>query len=134
GLLETDGQVGADPGVAVQHPAQGYAGDPEPGGGLADAETEVGQDVLAQDLTGVDRVLHRHWSSFPSLVVVLVVDEFDVGVDEPERHAPVAVDPDRVVPGKVAFESVGSKGRDGQVFSALCDVQGGEDAKQLGDV
>ena len=90
GRLETDGQVGADPGVAVQHPAQGHAGDPEPRGGLADAEAEVGPDVLAQDLTRGGRGSSSSWSfSFPSLVVVLVVDKFAVGVDEPERHSPV---------------------------------------------
>lgn len=65
-------------------------------------------------------------------MVVLIVDEFDVGVEEPERYAPVPVDPDRVVPGKVAFEPVGAKGRDGQVVGALGDVEGGEDAQELG--
>ena len=33
---------------------------PEPRGGLADTEAKVGQHVLAQDLAGMDGVLHRH--------------------------------------------------------------------------
>ena len=42
-----------------------------------------------------------------SLVVILIVDQFDIRFDEPECDPVVSVHPDRVVPGQVAFESVG---------------------------
>ena len=67
-------------------------------------------------------------------MVVLIVDELDVGVDEPKCHAPVAVDPDRVVPGQVAFEPMGPKRRDGQILNVVGYVEGGQDAQQLGDL
>ena len=67
-------------------------------------------------------------------VVVLIVDEFDVALNEAERHSPVAVHPDRPVPGQVPFEGVGPKRRDREVVGGLCHVQQRQDAKQLGDV
>jgi hypothetical protein len=54
-----------------------------------------------------------------SSVVVLVVDQLDVGLDEPERDPPVAVDPDRPVVGKVTLEWVRSKRRDREIPIAV---------------
>ena len=59
-LLQTDGEVGADPGVSVQDPAQRDPRDAQAGSRLTDPEPEIGQDVLTQDLARVHRRLHRH--------------------------------------------------------------------------
>jgi hypothetical protein len=103
GLFEPYGQVRAHPGVAVKHPAQRHPRDAQPRGGLTDAQPEVGQDVLAQDLAGVRRSLSSPCPA-PPPVVVLVVDELDVAIHESERDPPVLVHPDRPVAGEVAAQ------------------------------
>src|SRR5215216_1418020 len=67
-------------------------------------------------------------------VVVLVVDQLDVGLVESERDPPVATDPDRPVAGKVTLERVCSKRRDREVVRALRHVEEREDAQQLRDM
>ena len=67
-------------------------------------------------------------------VVVLVVDQLDVGLVKSERDPPVAADPDRPVAGKVTLERVYSKRRDRKVVRALRHVEKREDAQQLRDV
>ncbi|KGN30852.1 hypothetical protein N802_05510 [Knoellia sinensis KCTC 19936] len=41
----------------MQHAAQRHARDAEPRGGLADAQADLGEHVLAQDLARVDGVV-----------------------------------------------------------------------------
>ena len=74
-------------------------------------------------------MLSTSWS-----VVVLIVDEFDVAVEETERDSPVAVHPDRPVPGQVPFEGVGPKRRDREVVGGLRHVKQRQDTQPLGDV
>jgi hypothetical protein len=48
GLFEADSEVGADPGMTVQHAAQRHTRDAETWGGLADAEANLNEHVLAE--------------------------------------------------------------------------------------
>lgn len=97
--LEAQRHRRADAGTTVQQCGQSLPGDAEALGDLTDRYS-LGE-ILAENLTGVRRVVHVAHESCLS-VVVQIVDEFDVLPNESENHAPVAVDRDRVEPLELA--------------------------------
>jgi acetylornithine deacetylase/succinyl-diaminopimelate desuccinylase-like protein len=91
-LLQTDGEVGADPGVSVQDPAQRDPRDAQAGSRLTDPEPEIGQDVLTLEsdpgrvsvvvrIPGADRergalCIHGHLDVVPANAADWSVDPF----------------------------------------------------------
>jgi hypothetical protein len=83
--LEAQGHRCADAGTTVQQRGKSLPGNAEALGDLTDRYS-LGE-ILAEDLTGVRRVVHVAHGSCLS-VVVQVIDEFDFLPNESENHAP----------------------------------------------
>jgi len=86
--LEAQRHRCADAGTPVQQRGKSLPGDAEALRDLTDRYA-LGE-ILAENLTGVRRVVHVAHGSCLS-VVVQIIDQFDVLPNEPEDHAPVAL-------------------------------------------
>ena len=65
-------------------------------------------------------------------MVILVVDQFDIGSDEPKCDTPVSVDPDRPVSLQLAFEWMQSEGGQVKIIRYHGHIEQTENAIEFG--
>lgn len=119
----------ADAGTSVQQRGKSLPGDAEALRNLSDRYS-LGE-ILAENLTGVRRVVHVAHEICLS-VVVQIVDEFDVLPNESEDHAPVAVDRDRVEPPQLTGQRMQAPPGRCEIARLRRGIQGGQLQPELG--
>jgi hypothetical protein len=102
--LKANGHLRRDSGPTVHYFGQGFPRHLESGSGSRDGQIQRYQPHIAQDDTGVGRVVHQH-GLVPSVVVQVVNDEGIARV-ELENHSPIGLHGHRPVIGHATFELV----------------------------
>lgn len=110
-LAQPQRHLGADRAPLAQELVDGLPRDAEGLGERRDRQVVLGQEVLAQDLAGMDRaplerLRVRNAHGRLALVVVAELDVVRITVGEPEADAPLVADGDRMLAGAIALERV----------------------------